>query len=240
MGVAVVITRGTGGHIQPGNGDGTSGAPRRRPAQVAEAWTRWLTDLEKRALVEGPNWAQAELADALANAGFPALADAIAVPTRLDDTAWRYFRAAGISGFTPDDVLDRRPDLTTEQAQDFLLRRDDQIADAAGLRAGETMAFWLEQNDEVPDPPPDEVLEAMQAARELLVESGEPHDPLLLLWEQRELAPAGCGECGACDLKNSADPHECQLSDAYHNPITGATRCGSCFETMRVRRRREA
>jgi hypothetical protein len=46
----------------------------------------------------------------------------------------------------------------------------------------------------------------------------------------REVAPAACRECGAWDLDGDADPHECQLSNAYNLIGDGALLYQSCFE----------
>lgn len=59
----------------------------------------------------------------------------------------------GVIGWTVEDVLDRRPDLTAEQALVFLKHRDAKLADALLESAGDILSIWLEDSPEIPAEP---------------------------------------------------------------------------------------
>jgi hypothetical protein len=201
-------------------------------------WTPWLRLVEARA-DQDPNDAQRELADALANAGFPALAQAVHPPATATEAAWRYARWYGVVGFDVEGVLDRRPDLTTEQAEWFLARFDNALADSVQQLTGEVLADYLsDRADGLPHAPADEILEDLVDARAAAKANGEPHDPILLAWVRHDELLNSCKVCGACDFASGGLPHEeCRLTNAYYNATTDEVRCAPCFERWRARRR---
>lgn len=220
------VLRGPGGHIQPSPSAGEGPAP-----AGPDRWTPWLAELERLA-VGDPNDVQVELADALANAGFPALAKAVAPPRTLMDAAWRHFRVVGVNGMSVDEVLNMRPDLTTEQAEHFLIRWDDRIADAAGAQAGEMLVDFLAADDELPDAPEEDVLDELIEARQQAQADNQPHDPGRLYWRPLDEVQAACGECGACDLGGAPEEHQqhaCRLTGAYQHIGDGKVLCGGCL-----------
>jgi hypothetical protein len=205
---------------------------------AADQWTPWLRPAEQRA-AQDPNDAQRELADALANAGFPALARAVRPPATATDAAWRYGGWFGVTGFDVEGVLDARPDLTTEQAEKFLARFDNALADSVQQLTSEVLADYLSDHaDDVPHAPADEILEDLVDARAAAKARGEPHDPALLVWVQHEELMNSCNACGFCDLSASRQPHEeCRVTNGYYNATTNQVRCAPCFERWRARRR---
>lgn len=134
----------------------------------SERWHQWLTDLNRRVGAGEDLDGREELAKALAGAGLEALAVAIALPTTLTDTARRYFDTYGVVGISVADVLDHRPDLTSDQARRFLELRDNRLADAMGGYAGDILADHLSADDDIP-PAPDNLDELIEAR-----ESGDP------------------------------------------------------------------
>jgi hypothetical protein len=198
--------------------------------------TPWLASLNRRTAIDPVDTAR-ELADALAKAGFEALAQAILPPATYSDAARRYT----VTAFDVDDVLDLRPDLTTGQAEAFLARYDSSLADSVAAGANEVLVDYLADiADEIPDPPADEILEELVEARQHARAQGLPHDPARLYWQPRETVAAACSACGACDLAGSVDPHQCQLSDAYIHVGGGSVLCTSCFAKADVARGKEA
>lgn len=78
------------------------------PRQPVDRWSCWLRELDKIAVQDHVD-VLCEPADGLATAGYAALATAVQPPPTLSDAAWRFFRAAGVTGYSVDDVLDKRP-----------------------------------------------------------------------------------------------------------------------------------
>jgi hypothetical protein len=195
----------------------------------ASVTRRWLAELDQRAGADVVGVAR-ELANALAKAGFEALAQAVSPPATASDAAHRYGNWYAVVGFDVDAVLDLRPDLTTAQADQFLARYDGLLADSLAAHSNEILAGCLADiADEIPTAPSQEVLEELIEARQLARAEGRSHNPGRLYWQLLDEVLAGCSECGACDLAAAADPHQCRLSDAYYHIVDGTVLCAGCF-----------